>query len=171
MKRPLWIIPVLALALAGCAAQPTPYEAQDGHSTGYDQQQIDSQTWRVEFAGNAATPRETVDNYLLYRAAEIMRFGGYNRFVVLEKEIERDVDYHGFGPYPGHIGVGVGHHRGHFGYGVGAYDYYQVSRYRAFATVRVYTGGPPPAGLQVYDAADVISQLGPTIRVAERSGS
>lgn len=159
------------MALAGCAQQPTPYEAQGGRSTGYDQQQIDGRTWRVEFAGNAATPRETVDNYLLYRAAEIMRFGGYDRFVVLEKEVERDVAYRGFGPYPGHIGVGVGRHGGHFGYGIGVHDYYPVTRYRAFATVRVYEGGPPPAGLEVYDASEVIAQLGPTIRVAASPGT
>lgn len=171
MKAPLWILPALALALAGCAAQPTPYQAQEGRSTGYDQQQIDGQTWRVEFAGNAATPRETVDNYLLYRAAEIMRFGGYDRFVVLEKEVERDVEYRGFGPYPGHLGVGVGRHGGRFGYGLGVSDYYPVTRYSAFATVRVYDGGPPPAGLQVYDANEIIQQLGPTVRVATRPQS
>lgn len=151
---------VTALALAACAAQPTPYQPKaDG--LGYSQQQIDGRTWRVEFAGNADTPRETVENYLLYRCAEIMRAGGYNKFAMLDKDVERDVSYHGAG-FGG--GFGFGGRGGHTGifYG-GPADYNSAVRYRAITTIRVHEGGPPPATAPVYDASEIIQQLGPKI--------
>lgn len=151
---------VIALGLAACAAQPTPYQPKrDG--MGYSEQQIDARTWRVEFAGNADTARETVETYLLYRCAEIMRFGGYDKFVILEKDVERDVDYYGTGFG---AGFGFGGHHSHSGiwYG-GPADYQSVARYRAVATIRVHTGGPPPSNAPVYDANEMIRQLGPKI--------
>ncbi len=62
-----------ALGLAGCAVAPTPYQPDS------------------EGAGNARTPRRTVENYLLYRSAEIMLFGGYDKFVFLDKDVERNL--------------------------------------------------------------------------------
>ena len=82
----------LVLVLIGCAGKPTPYQPKTDR-TGYSQQKLDAQTWRVQFIGNINTPRETVENYLLYRSAEIMLFGGYEKFVMLEKDIERNVEY------------------------------------------------------------------------------
>jgi hypothetical protein len=38
---------------------------------GYSDQQIESNRFRVSFAGNSLTARETVERYLLYRAAEL----------------------------------------------------------------------------------------------------
>jgi hypothetical protein len=151
---------IAALLLSACAAQPTPYMPREG-AFGYDQTQIDSQTWRVVFAGNVDTPRETVENYLLYRAAEIMLFGAHEKFIVLEKEVERTREYRPIGPYPYHYGGRHGrrsHADGHFGFR--APSYYALENYKAFATVRTYSGGPAPAGLQVYAARDVIARLG-----------
>ena len=90
---------LLALGLAACAANPTPYQPMDGLD-GYAEEQLDSSTWRIQFAGNADTPRQTVEDYLLLRSAEIMRTGGHERFIVLEKEIESAVSYHSFGNLP-----------------------------------------------------------------------
>lgn len=150
----------VALALAACAAQPTPYQPKvDG--LGYSQQQIDGRTWRVEFAGNADTARETVETYLLYRCAEIIRFGGHDKFVMLEKDVERDVSYYGTGFGAG-FGIGGRHSQSGIWYG-GPADYQSAVRYRAVATIRVHTDGPPPANAPVYDADEIIRQLGPKI--------
>lgn len=151
---------VLTLALGACATPPTPYQPKtDG--LGYSQQQIDNTTWWVEFAGNADTSRETVETYLLYRCAEIMRFGGYNKFVILDKDVERDVDYYGTGFGAG-FGVWGPHSHSGIWYG-GPADYQSIASYRAVATIRVYTGGPTPGNKPVYDANEMIRQLGPKI--------
>jgi hypothetical protein len=160
---------LVALALGACAARPTPYQPRtDGG--GYTEQQIDASTWRVTFAGNFDTSRETVDNYLLYRSAEIMRFGGFEKFVVLEKEIESTVEYTQYERYP--YDYGHGYYDRH-----GRYRYYPYPRYygptrsipfvryTGYATIRTYTEGPPPGGGPVYDANQLIRQLGPSIRI------
>lgn len=155
------LYPVIIMSgLAACATPPTPYQPRlDG--MGYSQQQIDSLTWRVEFAGNADTPRETVETYLLYRCAEIMRFGGYDKFVILEKDVERNVDYYGTGFGAG-FGVWGPHSHSGIWYG-GPADYQSIASYRAVATIRVHTGGPTPGNRPVFDANEMIRQLGPKI--------
>lgn len=165
---------IAALALAGCAGMPTPYQpAVDG--AGYAEQQLDGRTWRVTFAGNDETPRETVENYLLYRCAEVMLFGGYERFIVLEKVVEPDVRYYAHGYGPSHIGPGIPHgrfsyyhYRYHDPYAYG-FTYgapYRVSstvRYKASALIQPREGGNPPEGALVLDARALVRQLGPTI--------
>ncbi len=158
--RPL-IAMVLGLALTGCAAGPTPYQPKtDG--TGYSQQQLDSRTWRVQFAGNVNTPREIVENYLLYRAAEIMLFGGFDQFVLLDKDVERNVEYQGYGYQP-HFGFGHfhGHHHGLSYYGPTHYS--PLVSYSAIATIRVYSADRPSDDGPIYDAQEIIQRLGPTI--------
>ena len=151
----------LVLVLVGCAGEPTPYQPK-ADRTGYSEQQLDTQTWRVQFAGNIDTPRETVENYLLYRSAEIMLFGGYEKFVILEKDIERNVEYWGSGYYP-YSGFGL--HRGRYhglSYG-GPTRYKPIVSYSGSATIRIYSGGPPPNNAPVYDAQEIVQRLGPTI--------
>ena len=160
-------VAVLSLSLAACAAQPTPYQPRI-EGTGYTEQQLDSQTWRVEFAGNTVTPRETVDNYLLYRAAEIMLFGGFDKFVVLEKEIERNVTYQGYGAYRPYFGFSRHRHLGYGYYGSYAPDrYYPRVSYAGYATIRVFKGGAVPGDTLVYDAQELVQQLGPRIRLPQ----
>ena len=66
----------LLVAVAGCA-QPTPYAAQS-HDQGYSETQIDANRWHVTFRGNSVTPKQTVEDYLLYRAAELTAAHGYD---------------------------------------------------------------------------------------------
>ena len=148
--------------LSACAAQPTPYKPRDGNF-GYNQVQLDAATWRVEFAGNADTPRQTVETYLLYRCAEIMLFGGFEGFIILEKEVERVVEYRTFGRHGHHL-FGRSH-RSRRHHGFHHYDTFSLNYYTAIATIRTYGDATTPAGLKVYRARDVIARLGPTIRL------
>ncbi len=162
----------LVLVLIGCAGKPTPYQPK-ADRTGYSEQQLDAQTWRVRFAGNINTPRETVEDYLLYRSAEIMLFGGHDKFVMLEKDIERNVEYRDTGYYPNfEYDLSHGHHRGHH-HGLRYYGpvyYSPLVSYSGTATIRIYSGGPPPNNAPVYDAQEIVQQLGPTI-VLPQAGS
>src|SRR5215475_1112787 len=80
-----------SLALAGCAS-PTPYQplgAETGVSGGYSNQRITNDQYRVMFSGNTMTSRQTVETYLLYRAAELTTQQGYDWFVMTDRNTDR----------------------------------------------------------------------------------
>ena len=60
------------LVLSACATT-TPYQAasKPGGFDGFSQTLLDDNTARVTFGGNSLTDRETVENYMLYRSAEL----------------------------------------------------------------------------------------------------
>jgi hypothetical protein len=62
----------LAVALASCAT-PSLYQPADNRegAAGYTEARLSETAWRVEFVGDDFTSRETVETYLLYRAAEL----------------------------------------------------------------------------------------------------
>ena len=164
---------IAALALGGCA-KPTPYRAGGG-GYGYDSQALSEERHRVSFAGNAATPRKTVENYLLYRAAELTLEEGGDHFVVLYREIERHGNYPNTGP-GWHTSFGLGHCWGcgwRDGVSAGVVlgvpvAGYPREQYRAFAEIAVRPGPPPADDRHAYDAREVIARLGPEI-VREKS--
>ena len=49
------------MVLAACTT-PTPYETVAENDYGYSEQKIEDNRYRVTFAGNSATKRETVEN-------------------------------------------------------------------------------------------------------------
>ena len=157
----------LALATAACAA-PTPYQPADG-GFGYATQQIEDNRYRVTFAGNADTPRETVQNYLLFRAAEVTLESGHDYFTVTGQNVERSTRYFGsVDPlfYPGYwYGGRRGFHPPLAGYST--IDAHPVDRYTAFADILVFEGEKPAGDVNAYDASDVVRQLAPAIRRPE----
>jgi hypothetical protein len=105
---------VLALALlAGCATA-TPYQplGYPGERGGYTNQQLDSTHWRVSFVGNTLTSRERVENYLLFRSAELTLQQGFPCFTLVNRDVDRNVRLQTdpFGPRYGGFG-GVGYYR------------------------------------------------------------
>lgn len=88
-QRPLALF-LLLLALAGCAlSKPTPYAPVTAKNDyGYSDTKIDDRSWRVSVNGNVQTPRELVENQLLYRSAEIALANGATGFVVLDRDTE-----------------------------------------------------------------------------------
>jgi hypothetical protein len=117
--------------LAACG--PTEYERAGGGpgETGYTTSRLAEDRYLVTFEGNAQTPRETVETYLLYRAAEVAAETGHPYFALVAQATEREVDYNVYAARPGLHGLGPG-----FG-GVGpayGYPYYATWGY----------GGLPP---------------------------
>ena len=77
------------LALSGCAT-PTPYAASngpvaDGFHPGYSDTKLEDTRYRITFAGNDTTSRETVEDYLLYHAADLTLQQGYDWFEVVKR--------------------------------------------------------------------------------------
>lgn len=83
------------LVLSGLTAcvTPTPYQpvgTVDAPRDGYAEAKIEDNRYRLKFSGNTATPRDTVETYLLYRAAELTLEKGYDTFIV----VSRNTDAH-----------------------------------------------------------------------------
>ena len=160
----LALVAGLALLVAACA-QPTPYKPRLDSSTGFSAQQIDGNSFRVTFYGNDVPPRETVENYLLYRAAELTLQRDGDHFVLVEKDIERVTDYYGNGGWPGGYSIYGGHRPRSYGYGMGcSSNTYAQNRYQAYADILIFKGKTPKDDPKSLDARMVIQQLGPTLR-------
>ena len=104
MPISLPLVAALGLVLAACAGKPTPYQPAQG-GFGYSEQQTEENRYRVSFAGNSATSRQTVEDYLLYRAAELTVQTGHDWFQVVDRNTVQE--YSGNGGSPA-FGVGVG---------------------------------------------------------------
>ena len=83
------LVAASAITLAACATA-TPYQpaSELGAYDGFTTQMITNDRARVSFAGNSMTKRDTVENYLLYRAAEVAVQNGYENFTLQERDVE-----------------------------------------------------------------------------------
>src|ERR1700679_1252731 len=93
MKR-LLIAAAAVAALGGLAAceTATPYQPLNpaaASSGGYSDTKLEQDRWRVTFAGNSMTSRETVETYLLYRAAELTVAQGYDWFETVQLQTDK----------------------------------------------------------------------------------
>lgn len=84
------IMVVILLFSTGCA---TGYHRQ-GWTGGYNESQLQEDTFRVSFKGNAFVDKETVQDYLLLRCAEITIDHGFDYFVILGEENSTAVSNH-----------------------------------------------------------------------------
>ena len=75
----LLVLGAVAVALTACA---TPY-VQQGLIGGFDAKDLGQDVYRVRFAGNSYTSRETVQTYWLYRSAELAVENGFTGFEIL----------------------------------------------------------------------------------------
>jgi hypothetical protein len=151
--------PLLLLTLAACATASL-YRPLEG-GEGYSEQKLEANRFRVSYAGNSSTPRQTVENYLLYRAAEITLSSGHDYFVMANQSTEADTSYSqtvsgfgGFGRYSwsplSSVGVGVG-------------TAIPSTEYEAQAYIVMYSGKKPPKETQAFDAREVKANLEPLI--------
>jgi len=116
-----------SLVLAGCMT-PSPYAPRiEGSNTGYTDQALTQNRYRITFTGNSATPRETVESYLLLRAAEVARAAGYESFIFDTRNTSANTAVSatpGFGdPYYGYSGYSGFGRRSGFSFGIGGGGY------------------------------------------------
>lgn len=162
-----------ALALAACAT-PTVYapEGYGGQRGGYAEQRLQADRWAVSFSGNSLTSRETVEMYLLYRAAELTVQSGYDWFITDYRATEADTRFYAH-PDPwfrGHYGPYWGpswrfYRRGYWSAWDPWYrdvDVREVTRYEARAEI-VMGRGATPSHSHAFNASEVLSNLGPRI--------
>jgi len=162
---------LIAGALLAACATPTPYQqaGQAGGSVyGYTEQAIERDRYRITFAGNSLTQRETVETYLLYRAAELTRERGYNHFTVVQRATDEDTRTWGGDPFYSRFYVDYRYYHPRYGW-YGWHDpfwddrrYHETTRYEATAEIVM---GRRPSGDDANDfnAGEVLQNLGPDI--------
>jgi len=183
MRTSLLLVLGSALILSACATA-TPYQAADerNRDRGFAETQIEQNRYRVSFAGNSVTDLSTVENYLLYRAAELTTQRGYDYFIIAERELDKKQRVIGsaYGLTDGHFGWnyyslnhGWGYSAGYrhgfgrgygFGHGYGGsfgndFDLRQITRYEAFAEIVMGRGAKPKDNERAYDSKEVIRNL------------
>jgi len=173
--------PLAALLLLSGCATPTPYQPlQRGTqvSGGYSEQQIEENRFRVSFVGNSFTSRERVENYLLYRAAELTLAAGFDGFTMVQRAVDPNVrtTVRRDPFWPGRWGYWGPSwrywHRGYWGYWdpwgpdpfwADRVDVDTVTRYEASAEIVMFRGRrEDPAS---FDARQVVENLRPTIEL------
>jgi hypothetical protein len=160
------------LALSACA-MPTPYQSlvPSGRSSGgYSDLKISNDRFRITFQGNSVTDRDTVEQYLLYHAAEVTLREGYDWFMLTNRRTEAKTS-HFITPEPVFGPEWYYGRRGRFGaigydpFWGGGYGYFDddISRYRANAEIVLGHGKKPADNPAALDAHEVAANLGPTI--------
>ena len=165
----------LSLTLIAACATPTPYTPALDDRYGYSEQKIETDRYRVQFSGNAMTDRETVEQYLLYRAAELTREQGFDHFIIARRDVDETSRLIGSPVNAGNPSLFYPHYRyfhPRFGW-YGAHDPFwndvrltEVSKYEATAEI-VLGRGTKPSRPDAFQAADVIENLRPTLRLPE----
>jgi hypothetical protein len=177
---------VLATGLSGCITA-TPYQpAARGNATsgGYSESRIEPNRWRVNFSGNSMTSRETVEGYLLFRAAELTLQNGDDWFSIVDRQtdaksrtyVDPDPLYHpwyggGFGywrPSWRFRGRGFGWRTWdpYFGdpFWADRYDVQTIQNFEASAEIITHRGAKPADDPRAFDAHAVVENLKPKIQ-------
>ena len=182
---------ILAVATLSACATATPYQpniaVQPGRPApgGFSELRIEPDRYRVSFAGNSLTSRETVESYLLYRAAELTAAQGYDWFMIADRQTDRKArSYAQTDPfYRSWYGSNFGHfapswryygagHRGwnswdpHMGSAFFArrLDIRTMEKFEATAEVVMRRGGKPADDPTAFEARAVLENLGQRIQ-------
>lgn len=176
----------LSFGLAACETA-TPYQPNvrgAATSGGYSEARLEPDRWRVNFSGNSVTSRETVEGYLLYRAAELTVQNGADWFEIVDRNVatksrsyvEPDPLYH---PW---YGSGFGYWRPSWRYrtrGFGwrtwdpffgdpffadRYDVHTIESFEASAEIITHHGVKRADDARAFDAHAVMENLRPRIQ-------
>lgn len=152
----LVVIALLTGMLAACGG-PAAYKPIE-NGVGYGDQKLEANRYRVWFAGNSRTPRETVEDFVLYRAAEITLEQGYDYFVLSDRTTDGERQASS-GVSLGLGGIRFGSRSGvSVGTGIGI-PIGSNAQYYGQADVTLMRGRKPPEDLAAYDAREIKANL------------
>jgi len=182
----------LAALLTACATA-TPYQPNvrgQQATGGFTDQRLEGNRYRVTFSGNSLTSRETVERYLLYRAADVTVQQGFAAVETADRSPERAARTVIEGdPFGRHCGYGPGYGYGGYGYWRPAWRYYgpayggwrawdpywgdpffnraevrTIEKFEASAEILLHKGPKPAGDPRAYDAREIMANLGPNIQ-------
>jgi hypothetical protein len=172
--KSLAVIAASAMTLAACATStayaPAGFNGQRG---GYAEQRLESDRFRVSFAGNSVTSREQVEMGLLLRSAELTAENGYDWFSTVNRATDRDTRFQTLGdPFYNRYSPFWGPSWRYYGprgwsrwndpFGPDL-DVRQIDRYEATTEIVMGRGAKPAGDPNAFDAREVISNLGSTV--------
>lgn len=155
----------LATGLLAACATATPYQPASTDRYGFQEQRIENNRVRITFRGNTLTDRDTVETYLLYRAAEVTLESGKDYFIVADRStdentrVRRDL-------YPSRFAYDYWYFSPRRGWSPW-YDpfwdepagYREVTRYEAVAEIAMFDGRKPENDANAFDAREVQANL------------
>jgi hypothetical protein len=154
------------LGLAACVSQPVYGPKGPGQTTGYTDEQLAANRYRVTYTGTAATGRETVEDFLLYRSAEVTLKAGFSHFEFDTRDTKAHTTYYssfvgGWPGWPYHRPYGWYWHSWPFpGEDVMTTS---ITRYEAYAEIVMLTDDEAKGDPQAIDAHDIMDHLGPKV--------
>ena len=164
----------LGAILTACET-PTPYQPLNpaaAYAGGYSEEKVNDDLWQVTFSGNSLTSRDTVESYLLYRAAELTVAQGFDWFEPVDRHTDKKVDvepgpgfYGGFGygygwrPYWRHYGGGYGWRGWDPYWGDPFFDASVTQKYEASTEIVMGHGPKPADDRRAMDAREVMTNL------------
>ncbi|MGE0828448.1 MAG: hypothetical protein AB7O04_03745 [Hyphomonadaceae bacterium] len=158
-----------AAALLAACATATPYQPQAANSRyGFAEQSIEQNRVRVSFRGNTLTERETVETYLLYRAAELTVERGFDHFIMVDRDTDARTRlqpmggssyYPGFYPRWSYFAPRYGWRPWYDPFWNDPVSYREVSQYEASAEIVMHRGAKPADNAQAFDAREVMRNL------------
>jgi len=103
------------IVLTACASA-TPYQPSTHADArnGFSETQIENDRVRITFDGNSLTKRETVETYLIFRAAELTKQNGYDYFTLTDRAVDKETRLQSSGfndPYYGFFDYSYFHPR------------------------------------------------------------
>ena len=173
---------LMATAALSACATATPYQPNvrgQAVSGGFSDTRIEADRYRVNFAGNSLTSRETVERYLLYRAAELTVAQGGDWFSLVERQVDRTArtyrepmspfDRYGYWrPSWRYYGPAWGWRAWDPWYDdpfwADRLDTRTIEKFEASAEILLGHGPKPANDPRAFDAREVMSSLGPAIQ-------
>ncbi|MGA9658925.1 MAG: hypothetical protein WBQ60_07485 [Asticcacaulis sp.] len=176
MPLKIIVLAAASLTLLSACATPTPYQpavttVSPDRQRGYSETRIENDRYRLSFSGNDLTRRDTVENYLLYRAAEVTVEAGYDWFEVIHRDTDESTRTTLYSdPMDSFSWRFYGRSRwspwGRFGSAFGT-DFGTEAivhkRYEASAEIILHKGNKPMDNPTAYDARAVRANLEPRI--------
>jgi hypothetical protein len=165
MNTKLSLVVLSSLLLAACASGPAYRAAPEADDYGYRDTQLTADRYRVSFAGDYGTARETVENFALFRAADVAINHGAERFRINSRETSPVTSTYGGGPSTS-IGYGWGYP--FWGTSIG-YSTGGSSRTRYETVLEIQIGDEvPDQGAEVYDATELKRNLSAAVAAGEQ---
>jgi hypothetical protein len=153
-----------AALLAGCAVGPTPYGPKTADtSNGYTDEQLAQNRYRVTYTGTLSTPRDVVENYLIFRAAQVTQQAGFVAFAFADRDTKAHTTY-------------FTDDNGWFGFPHRRFGWYwsdwplddqvesrPITRYDAYAEIVMLSADQAKADPRALYAQDVLDRMGPKV--------